>query len=106
MVELSELSAHSRIFLALEILRCARDYLKTVECPNTLARVRSAIESCEGALRNQSARDADPTRKRVKMAKRRNLHQYRQASVIDAAALVIASGGEVRLPDLSTPGWL
>ncbi len=60
------------ILRALRMLRAARENLKEAECPNTLARVRAAIDSCEGALRNQATRDAYPDRKRVKTAKARN----------------------------------
>ena len=73
MIELSHMSAHSHVWIALESLKRARDCLKAAECPNTLARVRAAIDSCEGALRNQAHRDAYPDRKRIKTPKARNV---------------------------------
>lgn len=77
--------AQSHINEALNALRIARDYLKAAQCPNTLARVRSAIESCEGALRNQRLRDNDAfwghKRRQIKTAKRRNLPGARQWSI-------------------------
>ena len=73
MIELSHMSAHSHVWIALESLKRARDCLKAAECPNTLARVRAAIDSCEGALRNQAHRDAFPDRKRIKTPKARNV---------------------------------
>jgi len=33
-------------------LRQARDYLASAECPKATAKVRSALKSAEGALRN------------------------------------------------------
>jgi len=71
------------IDLALIALRRARDCLKAAECPNALARVRAAIGSTEGALRNQATRDAYPNRKRVKTAKRRNLHPSEMVTLTD-----------------------
>lgn len=67
-----ELSACEHIDAAIDSLRTARHHLKQVECPNTLARVRRAITSCEGALRNQQARDTNPGRKVIRTAKFRN----------------------------------
>jgi hypothetical protein len=64
--------ARWNILRAIWDLREVRDRLKSAQCPNTLARVRAAIDSAEGALRNQAARDADPSRKRIKTAKARN----------------------------------
>ena len=57
-----------RVLSALRRLTDARDLLKDAACPKTLARVRAAISSCKGAVRNvgyrevraqYTARDAD-----------------------------------------------
>jgi hypothetical protein len=42
--------------MALARLREARDLLKSADCPQTLARVRKAITSAEGALRHATRR--------------------------------------------------
>jgi hypothetical protein len=73
MIDCSDLSARSHVSIALQFLKYARAALKAAECPNTLARVRAAIDSCEGALRNQAHRDAFPDRKRIKTPKARNV---------------------------------
>jgi hypothetical protein len=73
MIDCSDLSARSHVSIALQFLKYARDALKAAEYPNTLARVRAAIDSCEGALRNQAHRDAFPDRKRIKTPKARNV---------------------------------
>lgn len=41
---------------AIDYLRNARFYLKHADCPKTLARVRSALKSAEGALRHAHRR--------------------------------------------------
>jgi hypothetical protein len=42
--------------IALGYLRNARDQLATADCPNTLAKVRAAIKSAEGAERHMQHR--------------------------------------------------
>lgn len=66
-VDLQELQVQQ----AIDHLLAARDILKCTNCPKTLARVRLALSSAKGALRNASYRRSASTyrtRKQIRKA--------------------------------------